>query len=167
VWTNPATESLERRIWTVASPPPTQPFVLDLCGGEFGPQDLEQVTSLLSSGRMTTVIIDKYEVGGYEHDITETEINGALCLLAAHAKCIAVFAQFECGPWSALRCIQRGPPVLFDIDNLSGIKGPDGQILKQATAAKQLVDSGLNILRVWCRPSQSCSSRPSTRRGGS
>ena len=148
-WTDPSAESLERRIWTVAMPPPTLPFVLNILGGEFRPDDLQNAVSLLTSGKVLVVTIDKYEVGGYEHDITDDAVNGGLCELAKHQLCIAVFAQFECAKWSALRFLQDppGPPILFDIDNLCGRKDADGVVLKEASDATRLIDSGLQILR--------------------
>eukprot|EP00966_Prymnesium_polylepis_P188557 4369185-Prymnesium_polylepis.1 len=69
-WTDPAFESLERRIWTLASPPPTVPFILNILGGEFRPDALENAVTLMTSSRVHVVTIDKYEVGGYEQDIT-------------------------------------------------------------------------------------------------
>eukprot|EP00966_Prymnesium_polylepis_P036978 857979-Prymnesium_polylepis.1 len=78
-WVDPTTESLERRIWTVATPHPTKPFIVNLLGGDLRPADLENVTTLLTSGQVVVITIDKYEIGGYEHDITDDTVNDGLC----------------------------------------------------------------------------------------
>eukprot|EP00961_Rhodomonas_salina_P031232 420371-Rhodomonas_salina.1 len=103
----------------------------------------------MTSGRVLVITIDKFEVGGYEHDICGDDVNAGLCTLSQHSLCLAVFAQLECSKWTALRFIQDppGPPVLFDVDNLYGKKDTDGNILKDAADATHLIDCALQILR--------------------
>eukprot|EP00966_Prymnesium_polylepis_P179307 4151403-Prymnesium_polylepis.1 len=44
-------------------------------GGEFRPDDLENTVSLMTSSRVLVITIDKFEVCGYEHDISGDDMN--------------------------------------------------------------------------------------------
>ena len=56
--------------------------------------------------------------------------------------------MLNCNPWSALRCIQPGPPVLFDANNLNGIRDASGQPLHGVVEALASVDPIIAVLRV-------------------
>ena len=71
----------------------------------------------------------EHEIGGYEHDWRLPAVQQRLTELVTAQSVIAVIYMLNCNPWSALHCIQHGPPVLFDADNLSGIHDSSGQLL--------------------------------------
>ena len=46
----------------------------------------------MTSSKVLVITIDKFEVGGYEHDISGDDVNAGLCELSKHPLCLAVFA---------------------------------------------------------------------------
>ena len=57
-----------------------------------------------------------------------------------------VVFSFPCGGWSALLCIQPGPPVLFSKQFPLGVEDASGEVLGAALAARNVIDKGLLIL---------------------
>ena len=100
---------------------------------------------IISGGAVATVAID-HKLGGYEHDWRLESVQQRLIQVVAAPQVIAVIYMLNCNPWSALHCIQPGPPMLFDAHNLAGIRDATGKLLPGITDALSSVDPMIVIL---------------------
>jgi hypothetical protein len=145
-WLHPAYESYAvLDVWTASTPLPERPTLLVIGGGELRDGDSKYWATKLTSGAVSTIVIDQ-KVGGHEHDWRIPSVKKALCELAQSDSVFAIIWGWSCGGWSALHYIQPGPPVLFDVDNLAGIPLADGSIPLTTQAVLSEIDSGLEIL---------------------
>ena len=62
------------------------------------------------------------KVGGHGHNVLVERVNGAICLLVTHEKCIGVGFSPDCKAVSTLRCRQPGPAMLFTTEEPNGVK---------------------------------------------
>ena len=130
---------------TASSPLPSKPtFVILGSGPDPRKGNIADWISQLSVD--VRVICIDHEVGGYEHDWTIPSVNAALCELVASSLVVGVFWAFSCGGWSSLHC-RPGPPMLFDLDNLSGIRDSDGNLPSAAVAAMLGLGSSIWAMR--------------------
>ena len=132
--------------WNVSRAPPNQPFIIILGSGPKRDGDGESWTSELSRGGVVAVCID-HERGGYEQDWRVDQVNAGLVALTASPLVLTVVFAFGCESWSPLRCLQPGPPVLFNTDHPWGCVDAAGEVLPGAVEARRSVDAGLQVLR--------------------
>ena len=138
-WRNPLTEGFaldaaqpnanattecaaKQTVWHPSAQPPSLPFVVLICAGDCQPPS-DPVTMMhrLSGGTAVVVPID-LKVGGHGHNVLVERVNGAICLLVTHEKCIGVGFSPDCKAVSTLRCRQPGPAMLFTTEEPNGVK---------------------------------------------
>ena len=125
-WLHPGKESYEvLDLWTSSTPLPVAPTIVLIGAGGRRDGDGPATTKALTGGAVHVIAID-HEIGGYEHDWRLPAVQQRLVEVVTAKSVIAVVYMLNCNPWSALHCIQPGPPVLFDADNLSGIRDASG-----------------------------------------
>ena len=146
-WLHPGQESYDvLDLWTASTPLPTSPTVVLIGAG--GKRDGDGPSSVKSlTGDAVRVVAIDHELGGYEHDWRLPAVQKRLLEVVTAPSVIAVVYMLNCNPWTALHCIQPGPPVLFDADNLAGIKDASGKLLPGVTEALAGVDPMIPILR--------------------
>jgi hypothetical protein len=103
-------------------------------------------TKALTGGAVHVVPID-HEIGGYEHDWRLPAVQQRLVEVVTAESGIGVIYMLNSNPWSALHCIQPGPPVLFNASSLSGMRDASGQPLHVIIKALASVDPILVVLR--------------------
>ena len=146
-WLHPGKESYEiLDLWTSSTPLPVAPTIVLIGAGARRDGDGPATAKALTGGAVHVIAID-HEIGGYEHDWRLPAVQQRLVEVVTAESVIAVVYMLNCNPWSALHCIQPGPPVLFDADNLSGIRDASGQPLHGVIEALASVDPILVVLR--------------------
>ena len=146
-WLHPGRDSYELLdLWTSSTPLPAVPTIVLIGAGSRREGDGPATTKALTGGAVHVVAID-HELGGYEHDWRLPAVQQRLIEVVTSPSVITVVYMLNCNPWSALHCIQPGPPVLFDANNLSGIRDASGQPLPGVVEALAGVDPMLAVLR--------------------
>ena len=137
-------ESLE--LWTASTPIPTSPTLVLIGAGAKREGDGPSCVKSFTGGAVTTIAID-HELGGYEHDWRLENVQKRLIQVVAAPAVIAVIYMLNCNPWSALHCLEPGPPILVDADNLSGKRDAAGKLLPGVIDALSSVDPILSVLQ--------------------
>ena len=146
-WLHPGQESYDvLDLWTASTPLPTSPTIVLIGAGGKRDGDGPSYVKSLTGDAVRTIAID-HEIGGYEHDWRLPAVQKRLLEVVTAPSVIAVVYMLNCNPWTALHCIQPGPPVLFDADNLTGIKDASGKHLPGVTEALAGVNPMIPILR--------------------
>ena len=128
-WLHPGRDSYELLdSWTSSTPLPTVPTIVLIGAGGRRDGDGPATTKALTGGAVHVVAID-HDIGGYEHDWRLPAVQQRPIEVVTAPSVIAVVYMLNCNPWSALHCIQPGPPMLFDANNLNGICDASGQPL--------------------------------------
>ena len=89
-------------VWLSHSPAPTTFFNVGYCSGLARAGDVAGWMITLSGGAEVQIRIDEY-VGGYEHRVDRDEVHAGLMQLVRHSRCMGIFEQLRCGPWSAVK----------------------------------------------------------------
>ena len=146
-------------LWTSTTPVPTRPFYLYIGSGKYPqrlPHALREVTrdhfmntEANPSKRVAvpTVILIDHAIGGYNHDIRLRNVQDAIFLLVTSKYCVGALISIPCGPWTALRFLNNGPPVLFNAKYPDGIPGTDGKIPHAAKQALMLVSFVVRVVQ--------------------
>ena len=114
-------------VWVRSMDLPQEDFALLLWHGEPRAGDMTSWVLELSNKVVTPYPID-LRIGGQEHNLARKPIKEAILKMNGSKHCLATFQQPECGPFSASRYEQPGPPVLFDKNNVDGIPDEDGEL---------------------------------------
>ena len=142
-------------IWTCAGVQPDQEYVLYLCGGHSREGDVESHIHDITNGRVMTVVIDPAR-GGYQHCIELEPVLAGIQLLIQNELCVAMIHTRPCSPWSGLRCLRPGPPMLFDLDNLYGIKDANGMYSQTTVDARLIGDAIASCIRTATSCNRTC-----------
>ena len=92
-----------------------------------------------------TVILIDHSIGGYNHDIRLHNVQDAIITLVMSENCLGALISIPCGPWTALRFLNNGPPVLFNAKYPDGIPGTDGKLPYATKQALMLVSFAIRI----------------------
>ena len=76
-------------VWTASTPLPGQPTLLVIGGGELRDGDSKDWATKLTSGAVSTIVIDQ-KIGGHEHDWRIPSVKKALCELAQSDSVFAI-----------------------------------------------------------------------------
>ena len=142
-------------VWTYAGVQPDQEYVLYLCGGHSREGDVESHIHDITNGRVMTVVIDPAR-GGYQHCIELEPVLAGIQLLIQNELCVAMIHTRPCSPWSGLRCLRPGPPMLFDLDNLYGIKDANGMYSQTTVDARLIGDAIASCIRTATSCNRTC-----------
>ena len=146
-WLQPGMDSYESlELWTASTPVPTSPTLVLIGAGAKRDGDGPSCVKAFTGGAVSTIAID-HELGGYEHDWRLENVQKRLIQVVSAPAVIAVIYMLNCNPWSALHCLQPGPPVLFDADNLGGKRDAAGKLLPGVIEALSSVDPILSVLQ--------------------
>ena len=114
-------------VWVRGGLLPMELIVVLLWHGGSRPGDMSAWVHEFGVNKVVPIPIDLKQ-GGQEHNLLRTPVKLAILELIKLQQTIGVFMSAECSPYSALRTIQPGPPVLFDLEHPDGKPDEDGEL---------------------------------------
>ena len=133
-------------VWVRGMMMPTEFMVLLLYHGDLRAGDMSSWVYELSATKVVPLPID-LKVGGQEHNLERRPIKLELLEAFKRENVLGAFLQAECGPYTAARYVQPGPPVLFDMDNVDGIPDADGEYPPEVLKALNAVSFVADVFR--------------------
>ena len=133
VYTEDEQPNIRPIVWVRSMLVPTEWIALLLWHGELRAGDMAAWVYELGANRVVPLPID-IKVGGQEHNLERGPVKHAVLDMFKRDNVLGGFLQPECGPYTAMRFAQPGPPVLFDLEHVDGIPGADGELPHAVTA---------------------------------
>ena len=133
-------------IWVRSMITPTDYVVLLMWHGDLRPGDMSSFVHELAATKVVPLPID-LKVGGQEHNLERGVVKAAVLDVFKCDNVLGAFLQPECSPYTALRYVQPGPQVLFDLDHVDGIPDEDGELPSEVMIALRTVSFVAEIFR--------------------
>jgi hypothetical protein len=133
-------------IWVRCMVTPKDYVVLLLWHGDLRAGDMSSFVHELAATKVVPIPID-LKIGGQEHNLERGVVKAAVLGMFTSEQVLGAFMQPECSPFTALRYVQPGPPVLFDLDNVDGIPDENGEYAPEIMVALRTVAFVADIFR--------------------
>ena len=140
--TLPVTLSIKR----LPSDTPSQPTWLVWYAGSSRDGDVTAWVSELGEGKIACWPYD-VKIGGYEHHTGRASVQSTAIDQIKHSLVKGLMLSPPCGPWSPLKNIRPGPPVLFSKTHPDGIPNDDGTIPQAVLEAMAVTEFTAKLIQ--------------------